>query len=105
MRTLLLLPSLDQTALGVPFEEQWDHPPLHATVMIPAIRQRARFFMSHLRICGWPLQNCFFCLCAGQDVQRYISGNRRLLHAVYLLYAEPSDDGALITLEHFRYVR
>ena len=39
---------------------------------------------------------------AVQEVQHYISDNRRLLHSVYLLYAEPSEDGALITLDHFR---
>ncbi|CAM9523334.1 unnamed protein product, partial [Ectocarpus fasciculatus] len=36
------------------------------------------------------------------EVQQYISDNRRLLHSVYLLYAEPFDGGALITLDHFR---
>lgn len=40
--------------------------------------------------------------CSAQEVQHYISDNRRLLHSVYLLYAEPSEDGALITLERFR---
>eukprot|EP00903_Cladosiphon_okamuranus_P016005 g14779.t2 len=39
---------------------------------------------------------------ARTEVQHYISDNRRLLHSVYLLYAEPSEDGALITLDHFR---
>lgn len=41
--------------------------------------------------------------CARQEVQRFISDNRRLLQAVYLLYAEPSVDGALISLQNFRY--
>ncbi|CAM9385939.1 unnamed protein product, partial [Hapterophycus canaliculatus] len=36
------------------------------------------------------------------DVQDYISDNRRLLHSVYVLYAEPSEDGALVTLDQFR---
>ncbi|CAN0296599.1 unnamed protein product, partial [Ectocarpus sp. 12 AP-2014] len=36
------------------------------------------------------------------EVQQYISDNRRLLHSVYLLYAEASEGGALITLDHFR---
>lgn len=44
-------------------------------------------------------------LSAVQEVQHYTSDNRRLLHSVYLLYAEPSEDGALITLDHFRYLK
>ncbi|CAM9719375.1 unnamed protein product [Scytosiphon promiscuus] len=39
---------------------------------------------------------------ARTDVQNYISDNRRLLHSVYVLYADPSEDGALVTLEQFR---
>ncbi|CAM9736185.1 unnamed protein product, partial [Pylaiella littoralis] len=39
---------------------------------------------------------------ARTEVQRFISDNRRLLQAVYLLYAEPSVDGALISLQNFR---
>ncbi|CAM9883903.1 unnamed protein product [Ascophyllum nodosum] len=37
-----------------------------------------------------------------EEVQRFVSNNRRLLHSAYLLYAEASDDGAFVTLEHFR---
>ncbi|CAB1117782.1 unnamed protein product [Ectocarpus sp. CCAP 1310/34] len=36
------------------------------------------------------------------EVQQYISDNRRLLHSAFLLYAEASEGGALITLDHFR---
>lgn len=39
-----------------------------------------------------------------QEVQQYISDNQRLVHSVFLLYADPSEDGALITLDQFRYM-
>lgn len=38
-----------------------------------------------------------------QEVQCFVSDNRRLLNSVYLLYADPSEHGALITLDQFRY--
>lgn len=37
-----------------------------------------------------------------QEVERYVSDNQRLLHAVYMLYADPLEDGAVINLEQFR---
>lgn len=37
-----------------------------------------------------------------QEVTAFIADNRGLLHAVYLMYAELSDDGPLIELSQFR---
>lgn len=37
-----------------------------------------------------------------QEVTAFIADNRGLLHAVYLMYAELSDDGPLIDLSQFR---